>query len=601
MYGAILGDMVGAPYEFDRGDKSKDFEMFGQGIHYTDDTVMSIAVAEALLSAGKDADEQTIKEAVVSSMRKWGRRYPNAGYGGGFRRWLTSRKPQPYNSWGNGSAMRVSSVGWLYDTEERTREVARWTAEVTHNHPEGIKGAEATALSIFMARNGRPKDEIRLYECVNFDYDLSRTCDEIRPDYHHVESCQETVPEAFTAFYEGEDFEDVIRTAVSLGGDSDTLTCIAGGMAEAYYGIPLSFEAEVRFRLPDDMLKVLDQFDRARGRGRIDDDYAPSNRRIDEEIEEFYKDGSNENLGRIIYALRNAVWDGCYVLVPVVAPENAIQMFDIDKLKVGDVVTSDEDLHFKFQHLETDDGRSWAVFFTSEMQYREGISSDIIRMDLRQLLEGFQGDGAEAGLVINPWGKKFLLTKDLIKVVLNLNKPENDIKFYVGDITELDTDAIVNAANSSLLGGGGVDGAIHRAAGPELLEECRSLNGCRTGEAKITKGYRLPARYVIHTVGPIYSGSRRDADDLYNCYYNSLELARDNGLHTVDFPAISTGVYGYPKEEAAKIAYTAVLNWQVNNPEYGIEVVFALFSKADHKIYVDVLDELKREAANENK
>ena len=164
--------------------------------------------------------------------------------------------------------MRVSSAGWLYDTLEETREKARWTAEVTHNHPEGIKGAEATASAIFLARTGRTKDEIRNYVTETFGYDLSRTCDEIRPGYHHVESCQETVPEAITAFLEGENFTDVIHTAVSLGGDCDTLTCIAGSIAEAFYGVPEDLKKECRKRIPSDIKIVLDRFEselRARG------------------------------------------------------------------------------------------------------------------------------------------------------------------------------------------------------------------------------------------------------------------------------------------------------------------------------------------------
>lgn len=208
MFGAILGDMVGAPYEFDRGEKTKDFEFWNPGCQFTDDSVMTIAVADALIYAGLEATEKEIKKAVVEAMQDWGHRYPDAGYGGRFRGWLTEKNPKPYKSWGNGSAMRVSAVGWLYDSIERTREVARWTAEVTHNHPEGIKGAEATASAIFLARNGAGKKEIKQYIIDNFHYDLSRTCDEIRPGYHHVESCQETVPEAITAFMEGEDFED---------------------------------------------------------------------------------------------------------------------------------------------------------------------------------------------------------------------------------------------------------------------------------------------------------------------------------------------------------------------------------------------------------
>lgn len=156
--------------------------------------------------------------------------------------------------------MRVSSVGWLYDNIERTREVARATAEVTHNHPEGVKGAESTAAAIYMARTGSSKKEIRRYIISEFGYDLSRTLDEIRPDYHHVESCQQTVPEALTAFYEGTDFEDVVRNAVSLGGDCDTLTCIAAGIAEAFYGIPENIRKECMAWIPGDFRKVLDRF-----------------------------------------------------------------------------------------------------------------------------------------------------------------------------------------------------------------------------------------------------------------------------------------------------------------------------------------------------
>ena len=266
MYGAILGDMVGAPYEFDRGNKSKDFEMFNRDVHFTDDSVMTFAIADAILKAGVDADEQTMKDSFAACMQKWGNKYPHAGYGGRFAGWLRSRDPQPYNSWGNGSAMRVSPVGWLFDTMERTREVAGWSAEVTHNHPEGVKGAEAVAAAIFMARTGSGKAEIRDYVIRNFGYNLSRTCDEIRPGYHHVESCMETVPEAITAFLEGNDFEGAIRTAVSLGGDCDTLTCITGSIAEAFFGIPAEMIQEVEKRLEDNMIKVLQRFNEKLGR-----------------------------------------------------------------------------------------------------------------------------------------------------------------------------------------------------------------------------------------------------------------------------------------------------------------------------------------------
>ena len=258
MYGAILGDIIGSPYEFDRGNKSKDFPLFSEGSHYTDDTVMTIAVAEAFMDAPND--DEMIRRRLVESMRKYGLAYPDAGYGGRFGMWLFLEGDQPYNSYGNGSAMRVSSVAWLYNDMDTVRYMARLSAEVTHNHPEGIKGAEATAAAVFLARTGYSKDEIKAYIEQEFHYDLSRTCDEIRPGYHHVESCQKTVPEAITAFLEGDSFEDVIRTAVSLGGDCDTLACIAGSIAEGYYGVPDELIRECERRLSPDLKAVVDRF-----------------------------------------------------------------------------------------------------------------------------------------------------------------------------------------------------------------------------------------------------------------------------------------------------------------------------------------------------
>jgi len=261
MYGAILGDMIGSPYEFDRGKKTKEFPLFSKHSTYTDDSVMTIAVGEAFLDAQPNAADDWTMRRLVKGMQRWGRKYPHAGYGGNFRWWLRSDDPQPYSSYGNGSAMRVSAVAWLYHDLESVRKAAMMSAVVSHNHPEGIKGAEATATAIFLARTGHSKAEIKEYIEQTFHYDLSRTCDEIRPGYRHVESCQETVPEAITAFLEGESFEDVIRTAVSLGGDCDTLTAIAGSIAEGFYGIPEILKQECLNRLPEDMRSVLKHFD----------------------------------------------------------------------------------------------------------------------------------------------------------------------------------------------------------------------------------------------------------------------------------------------------------------------------------------------------
>ena len=261
MYGAILGDIIGSPYEFDAGEKTKEFPLFSENSVWTDDTVMTIAVADAFLTAGLDAEEETLRNQLVKSMRHYGKLYPKAGYGLRFWRWLHSWHPKPYNSCGNGSAMRVSSVAWLYNDLESVRRAARISSEVTHNHPEGIKGADATAAAIFLARTGHSKEEIKEYIIREFQYDLSRTCDEIRPGYHHVEICQETVPEAITAFLEGDSFEDVIRAAVSLGGDCDTVAAIAGSIAEGFYGVPEVLKEQCRNRLPANLRKVLRAFE----------------------------------------------------------------------------------------------------------------------------------------------------------------------------------------------------------------------------------------------------------------------------------------------------------------------------------------------------
>jgi ADP-ribosylglycohydrolase len=241
MLGAIVGDIIGSPYERN-GIKTTEFELFGKRSCFTDDTVMTVAVAEALQKGGE-------RENYIAAMRKYGKAYRDAGYGNGFAFWLDSKKPEPYGSFGNGSAMRVSPVAWWFNTLEEVEKGAEASAAVTHNHPEGIKGAQATAAAIFLARKGKDKAEIKEYIENHYGYDLSRTLDEIRPAYSFDSSCQKTVPEAITAFLESDGFEDAIRKAVSLGGDSDTLAAITGSIAEAAYGIPKEIEEQALSRL----------------------------------------------------------------------------------------------------------------------------------------------------------------------------------------------------------------------------------------------------------------------------------------------------------------------------------------------------------------
>jgi ADP-ribosylglycohydrolase len=247
MLGAIAGDIVGSVYEA-RPIKTKDFPLFESGCRFTDDSILTVAVAHAILTG------LSYREAI----RIVGRRYPNAGYGGTFIQWLLGENRRPYNSWGNGSAMRVSPIGLAYDDEATVLLESRRSAEITHNHPEGIKGAQATALAVFIGLRGASKDEIRRRIERDFGYDLHRTVDEIRPGYSFDVSCQGSVPEAIVAFLDAVSFEDAVRNAVSLGGDSDTLACIAGGIAEAFYGqIPAEILREVASQLPTDLWTVM--------------------------------------------------------------------------------------------------------------------------------------------------------------------------------------------------------------------------------------------------------------------------------------------------------------------------------------------------------
>jgi ADP-ribosylglycohydrolase len=250
MIGAIAGDIIGSVYEH-RPIKTKDFPLVDPRCRFTDDTVLTLAIADAILSGC----------SYLESVREIGQRYPHAGYGGTFIQWLYSRDPRPYNSWGNGSAMRVSPVGFAFSSEDEVLEHAKMTAEISHNHPEGIKGAQAAALAVFLARTGAGKEEIRTRITDLFAYDLNRTVDDIRPGYFFDVSCRGTVPEAIISFLDSVSYEDAVRNAVSLGGDSDTLACITGGIAEAFYGsVPKKIHEYVRQSLPPDLWKITEAF-----------------------------------------------------------------------------------------------------------------------------------------------------------------------------------------------------------------------------------------------------------------------------------------------------------------------------------------------------
>lgn len=253
MLGAIIGDISGSKYEFNSC-RNPNFEIIDKDCFFTDDTVLTFAVAEALMKGKRDPEKT--KNHLIKSMRKMGKLFPNCGYGGRFSAWLKNPEPKPYNSYGNGSAMRVSPVAWFFHSLNQVEYFAGLTAEVTHNHPEGIKGAQATAAAIFLARIGRDKQYIKRYIELKYHYDFSKSLDEIKKGFHFDETCQGTVPVALEIFFESVDFEDVIKKSVLLGGDCDTIAAIACSVAEGYYPIPSDIEAKAMEKL-DRRLKTI--------------------------------------------------------------------------------------------------------------------------------------------------------------------------------------------------------------------------------------------------------------------------------------------------------------------------------------------------------
>jgi ADP-ribosylglycohydrolase len=250
MLGAIAGDIIGSVFEFTNM-KSEDFELFGRGTRFTDDSILTVATADAILHG----------KGYAEAYKEWGRKYRFAGYGPRFSDWLSSESMAPYGSFGNGSAMRVSPVGFAYSTLEDVLKESQRSAEVTHNHPEGIKGAQCVASAIFLARTGVDKKEIGKYIEENFSYDLSRSLDEIRLAYRFDVTCQGSVPQAVRAFLESSDWEDAVRKGISLGGDADTIGCIVGGIAQAYYkGVPSAVSEQTLKKVPSDFMPIIEEF-----------------------------------------------------------------------------------------------------------------------------------------------------------------------------------------------------------------------------------------------------------------------------------------------------------------------------------------------------
>lgn len=432
MYGAILGDIVGSRFEFDRPGWKKEFDFLTDECNWTDDTVMTIAIAEALLSAGKDASVSEIESACIESMRKWGKRYPGAGFGGRFHRWLGDVSLGAYGSFGNGSAMRVSAVGWLYDSMERTREVARATANVTHNHHEGIKGAECTAAVIWLARSGVSKEKIRDYVIQEFGYDFSESLEEMRARHRMDESCMDALPKALRSFFDGESTEDVIRNAVSLGGDTDTIAAIAGSMAEAFYGMPILYRGEVLACVEDDMRNVLRAFDKAQ---RVFEKNGISWANSDDEDEEdeysenlpviaaydkFYDESDERKKSDYFIGFMNELFARVADLGTVPAPfvdekGDFFSQMDLEKLRVGDGFTIKKPVSLKLDTMKDPEGDVWIPLFFNNDQISSGETGNIISpvkiLDILQM--GLNRDDVQ-GVVINPFEKPYTIRKNML-------------------------------------------------------------------------------------------------------------------------------------------------------------------------------------------
>lgn len=257
IYGAICGDIVGSLYEWDNI-KTKDFDFFDDFSFFTDDTVMTLAVGMALTEC--DGNYENLSQTAVQQMQKLGREYPDAGYGGQFEMWLNDSHPQPYNSWGNGAAMRIAAVACFAKSLAEAKELSHKVTVVSHNHPEGLKGAEATTVTAYLALQKKSKQEIKEYITQNY-YMLNFTLDEIRPTYKFDVSCQGSVPQALEAFFESSDFEDAIRNSISIGGDSDTIGAICGAVAGAYYGVPEKIRAFVQSKLDNNLRNILTEIE----------------------------------------------------------------------------------------------------------------------------------------------------------------------------------------------------------------------------------------------------------------------------------------------------------------------------------------------------
>ena len=434
MLGAIFGDIVGSVYEI-KNTKREDFPLLSKRSHPTDDSMMTLAVARALMNTWGRSDDE-IRAELVRSMQQMGRRYPNAGYGRAFAQWLNENNPRPYNSFGNGSAMRVSSVGWLYHTLEDTLHAAALTAEVSHNHPEGIKGAQVLAACVFLARAGATKEEIYVYAMKTYGDRMLRTLDEIRPKYEFDVSCQGSVPEAIIAFYESESYEDAIRKAVSIGGDSDTIACMAGAIAEAFYGMPGKLKKKALQILDFYGIEIVQQFRQfCNGHDRTihegwREEVAPkdpyeslkNNWAIEALLDRIYekreKGEKDINILPFFSILHYCISEGGEFVVPIEFKPGFPSR--LSEIRPGDTYTSGEEPAFVLKHIVDNDDKEALPVFTSESELEKGGPTSRMTLPMEECMHLALDTDYLTGMVINPHGNCFIMDKETLKGFLDL-------------------------------------------------------------------------------------------------------------------------------------------------------------------------------------
>ncbi len=589
---------------------------------FTDDTVLMLAIAQALMDT-KSRDEADLKPAFTNALWQWGNQYPQAGYGGAFVKWPMQPYPKPYNSYGNGSAMRVCAIGWMADNLYEARYLARLSAEVTHNHPEGIKGAEAVACAIFLARKGASKETIRKYIVDEFDYDLSRTCDQIRPTYFPHASCQETVPEAITAFLEGNSFEGVIRTAVSLGGDCDTLAAISGGIAEAFYGVPDSLVAEMVKRLDDKQLAVLNRFNETIGRHSLLRDTEKKNETsevskkapktnalgfldskeqleiLENLIEKHRIDPDSTSVHAVLEQIGRCATVRCKVFVPVQLM-SAMQSEQYDApQKNTSFGLSAAPLALQPLSLSYSNGVQITPVYTSKEQGDKYDDMPKVEWNLRDLLVAFPATDTRV-ICINPWKERFILNAERIETVLNSTKIRSRMQISVGDAFTQRADAIVlpyESEDSNCILNSSYMAYLEKvksAAGPGFKRQYQNLCMNNYGDTVILPGWNLPARYIIVTRFPqsvrneILNQSIRT-----KCYENILDTAKRYCLRSIVIPPLSVEEYGYPTVANIKIALEATNQWRQRHKDYKMQVVHLARDMDENNLYTQALNDVE--------